>query len=222
MQDLFSLLPMSMDGVEKAISHARMACYLKAAKGDRQLALRLYIWNARLCEALYLPMQFAEVTTRNAIKIPVEKRFGANWYVNHKFINLLPNRLRDELALAERKARKKHSTATNQDHITANLSFGFWVALMTAAYDKHLWMSGVKGSFPFASSVEDRQAIYVLLNALRRFRNDIAHHAAIFDRYPQREFQNALRVIKLICAETHWLASQTARVGQIISERPTV
>ena len=80
-------------------------------------------------------MQFAEIAARNAIKIPVEKRFGPNWYLNHKFINILPKRMKDELAQAEKQERKKRGAALNQDHIVASLSFGFWVALMTSAYD---------------------------------------------------------------------------------------
>jgi hypothetical protein len=220
MQYPFSIMPTRLASIERTLSPARLGRYLPAANGDKQLALRLYLWNARLCEALYLPMQFAEIAARNAIKIPVEKRFGPDWYLNHKFINILPKRMKDELAQAEKQERKKRGTALNQDHIVASLSFGFWVALMTSAYDKHLWVNGVKTSFPSAAPKDDRHAIYLMLDAMRKFRNDAAHHVAIFDRHPQREFQNALKITKLICDDTHWLSSETARVGQVISDRP--
>ena len=85
---------------------------------------------------------------------------------------------------------------------------------------KHLWVNGVMTSFPSAAPKDDRHAIYLMLDAMRRFRNDAAHHVAIFDRHPQREFQNALKITKLICDDTHWLSSETARVGQVISDRP--
>jgi hypothetical protein len=59
MQYLFSCLPNTYDGIEETLSHARLARYLpaaRAANGDHHLALRLYIWNSRLCEAMYLPL----------------------------------------------------------------------------------------------------------------------------------------------------------------------
>ena len=49
------------------MSPARLDRFVPAARGDRNHALRLYIWNARLCEKFYLPIQLAEVTMRNAI-----------------------------------------------------------------------------------------------------------------------------------------------------------
>lgn len=220
MQYPFSLLPVPYAAVQKALSPARLGRYMPAANDDPHLALRLYIWNARLCEALYLPLQFAEVAARNAIQIPVGKRFGQAWYINSKFIHILPDRMKSELSETVRLETKKRGAVLTQDHIIAGLSFGFWVSLMTAAYDKHLWMHGVKGSFPGASHADDRHAIYVMLDDMRKFRNDVAHHVAIFDRSPQREFQNALRVTEMVCAETHWLSKETARVSRVINERP--
>lgn len=43
------------------MSQARLARYLPAAKGDRFHALRHYVWNARLCEEFYIPLQFSEI-----------------------------------------------------------------------------------------------------------------------------------------------------------------
>lgn len=142
--------------------------------------------------------------------------------MNQKFINLLPDRMRFELAETVRIERGKRGSALNGDHIIAGLSFGFWVSLMTSAFDKQLWMHGVQSSFPGASVDEDRRAIHVMLDDLRKFRNDIAHHVAIFDRSPQRHFQNALKITGLVCKDVHWLSAQVARVGQVINERPLI
>jgi hypothetical protein len=204
--------------------------YLPRAWGDIcplqkaiQMALRLYIWNIRLCEALYLPLQFAEVAARNAIQIPIGKRFGPSWYINQKFINLLPERMKFELSETLRlEIAKRGADALKQDHIIAGLSFGFWVSLMTSAYDKQLWMHGITSSFPGAAPTDGRQAIHARLDDMRKFRNDVAHHVAIFDRSPQREFQNALRLTEMVCSETHWLSAETSRVSAIINERPKI
>lgn len=220
MQYHFSLLPGPLAAVQNTLSPARLGRYMPAAKGDPNLALRLYIWNIRLCEALYLPLQFAEVAARNAIQVPIGKRFGPSWYINQKFINLLPERMKFELSETLRvEIAKRGAIALKQDHIIAGLSFGFWVSLMTSAYDKQLWMRGVTSSFPGAAPTDDRQAIHARLDDMRKFRNDVAHHVAIFDRSPQREFQNALRLTEMVCSETHWLSAETARVSAIINER---
>lgn len=203
------------------MSPARLARYMPAAKGDKHLALRLYIWNGRICEALYLPMQFAEVSSRNAIQLPVGKRFGEDWFENDKFRNLLAEKMRGELDETVRKERKRRKHYFTQNHIIAGLSFGFWIRLMTKAYDNQLWANGVVNSFPNAGKDEDREAIYQRLDRLRRFRNDIAHHVAIFDRKPQSELQNAMHITNSICSDTHWLAASLSNVSRVINERPS-
>nr|WMC97385.1 hypothetical protein RAR13_01315 [Aminobacter aminovorans] len=222
MQYPFSCVQNTFDCIEKTLSPARLARYLPAANGDKHLALRLYVWNARLCEAMYLPLQTAEVAVRNAVQIPVGKRFKNQWYTNPKFLNLLPARMKGELEETVRKETKKRGAALTQDHIVANLSFGFWANLMTRAYDKHLWAIGVRQSFPGAGAREDREAIYQMLDQMRSFRNEVMHHYAIFDRGPQAKFQNVLHITKMVCPETHWLSLHLSRVSQIINARPMV
>lgn len=73
MQEPFSCIADTLDAIEATISPARLKRYIPTAKGDRQLALRLYLWNVRICEAFYFPLQTAEIAARNAIKKPVEK-----------------------------------------------------------------------------------------------------------------------------------------------------
>ena len=220
MQRPFSCIPATYDAVEATLSPARLARYLPAAKGDKHIALRLYVWNARICEALYLPLQFAEVSARNAISMPVRKRFGTDWYNNPKFCNLLPDRHKHNLSTTAAKERKRRGTGLNQDHIITGLPFGFWVSLMTKAYQNHLWVNGVRGSFPSAEKAQTRESIYRRLDQMRHFRNAVAHQYAIFDRNPQREIQNALHITKLICTETHWLSQETSKLSLVINQRP--
>jgi hypothetical protein len=167
-----------------------------------------------------MPIQMAEVTARNAIFIPVSKRFGAGWYDNPKFQNILAERMRNELADVVKRQRKRRKANLTGNHIIADLSFGFWTRLMTAAYDKHLWANGVKNSFPNASRSEGREQIFVRLDRLRKFRNDVAHHYAVFDKGPSSEYQNALHLTKLACDETHWLTKELSSVSQVINNRP--
>lgn len=221
MQHPFSCLPATFDAIESTISQARLERYLPAAKGDKHLALRLYVWNARLCEALYLPFQLAEVSSRNAVQKPVGKRFGPKWYESDKFRNILSDRMKDEIDETVKKEKAKRNKWFTENHVVAGLSFGFWVRLMTSSYDKQLWANGVVNSFPNVAKAEGRPEIHARLERLRKFRNDVAHHVAIFDKNPNTQFQNSLHLINLVCSETHWLTTELARVNQIINSRPT-
>ncbi len=222
MQYPFSCLPNTYDCIERTLSPARLARYLPASNGDKHFALRLYIWNMRLCEAMYLPLQTAEVSIRNAVQKPIARRFGDKWYENPKFINLLPPYMKEELKETNRKEFNKYGNNVTKDHIIANLNFGFWVTLMTKAYDKHLWINGVGQSFPNSTASDNRQAIHSMLDKMRDFRNEIMHHHRIFDRRPQAQFQNLIHTTKLICVETHWLMLETSTVSQVINSRPRI
>lgn len=224
MQYQFSCLPKTYDGIEDALSPARLARYLPAAKasnGDRHLALRLYVWNARLCEAMYFPLQIAEIAVRNAVEKSITKRFGDRWHENAKFVNLLPKRMKTELTEVIRKSGARQNGLTAKDDIVANLTFGFWVSLMTRSFENHLWVNGISQSFTHSKATDTRETIHKSLEEIRIFRNKIMHHHPIFDKNPQAKFQQLLFITKLICLETHWLMSQISTVNQTINTRPS-
>lgn len=193
---------------------------MPAAGGCRHLALRLYVWNGRLCEALYLPLQLAEVACRNAISIPVGKRFGPLWFEDHRFENILHSITKDTLRDTVRKEKAKRKAAFTVNHIIAALPFGFWTNMMTKSFDKHLWANGVKVAFPLAELPDTRESIYGRLDKMRNIRNDVMHHYAIFDKGPQAEIQNALHLVGLVCRETEWLAQQLGTMSRMINDRP--
>ena len=95
------------------------------------MALRLYVWNARICEAFYLPLQLAEVTIRNRIHAGVILRYGTGWEAQGRFLCTLPQRLQSELNETLRKERVVRGAALTINHVVAGLSFGFWVNLLT-------------------------------------------------------------------------------------------
>lgn len=221
MQAPFCCTHATFASVEACLSAARLARYLPEAKGDRHLALRLYVWNTRLCEAFYLPIQFAEVAARNAIHKPVNARFGAGWYRDTGFRAVLPDRLRQELDKVVADEQRLRRARFTGDHVIAGLSFGFWLNLVTSSYEKHLWTNGMKSSFPNLERGDDREVVYRCLDQLRHFRNKIAHHYAIFDKGPREQLQNAFRVIGWVSTDTHWLADELTNVVRVLSRKPT-
>ncbi len=220
MQHPFSCVPSVMQSIEQSLSIARLARYLPAAGGDRQLALRLYIWNSRLCEALYLPTQFGEVCSRNAISAALQCSYGSDWITNRTFVANLPRRLRDELTNAMTKERLASGSYATPNDVVSRLSFGFWVHLLTTGFDHLIWKSGVRQHFPHAPLRIQRQDIHGRLERLRNFRNRLAHHYPVFDRRPNAVHTEIIELIGWICMDTKWLAMELSTVSKVINQRP--
>ncbi|MBA8836474.1 Abi family protein [Rhizobium leguminosarum] len=194
---------------------------MAAARNDKQRALRLYVWNARLCETFYLPIQIAEVAARNAVLKPLGRRFGQKWYEDPRLTAILPPRLEQELEDAVDKERRRHGGSLSSGHVVSALSLGFWVALMGTSYSNHLWHNGIRGSFPNATAAEDQVAVHVMLDDMRKLRNDIMHHSAIFDRKPQLKMANVMKIISLVSFETHSYVNRLNRLQTVLNERPS-
>jgi hypothetical protein len=220
MQLTFSCLSKNYSGIEKTLSEARLSRYMGGAGGDKHHALRLYVWNARLCEALYFPTQVGEVAVRNAIHDALRSKHGENWIDRGSFLCTLPDRLRTELDAVRQDERSVYGSDMNVNHLVSGLSFGFWVHLLTKNYDDVLWPKYFRSSFPNKPRTIDRQQLYNRVDRLRVFRNRIAHHKPIFDRSPTAEYQNILDLLSWVCADTRWFVVTTASVAQTISAKP--
>lgn len=220
MQQPFSCTPLTYSQLERSFSQARLGRYLTDAKEDKNYALRLYIWNVRLCEAFYLPTQFAEITVRNAIHGALCEKFGTNWNLQGSFLCTLPNRLRTELEVVTKTERFAYGTETTINHIVSGLSFGFWLHLLTKNYDDVLWPIYFSSFFPNKPDNIDRKKLYDRLDAIRTFRNRLAHHKPIFDRKPKSEYSNLLEVVCWVCRDMRWFITTLSRVDQTIALKP--
>jgi len=204
------------------MSHARFARFLPPAKGDRNLALRLYIWNARLCEEFYIPLQFTEVALRNAIHRRLHHLFGPDWHSETDFTDIIPDRHKKELSGLVSAERARLGTAFTPNDVVAGLTFGFWLNLMSRALEHVLWRPGVRSAFPHLPVGFDRELVYRRLEQLRKFRNAVMHHYAIFDMGPTHEYQNIQTLLSWICPETTWLMKQLSNPAAVLQRRPRI
>jgi hypothetical protein len=158
--------------IEKYLSPERLAEYFTLAKGKRFLAIKFYERNTELSEALYGVIQGFEVTLRNAIHELLKKQIGHdNWYEH------IPLEQPELNSLQE--AREKitgRGYAITAPRMIAELTFGFWVRLVAATYEKTLWVPHLHRIFPIRMS---RRTLYVRLDKIKKFRNRIAHHERI-------------------------------------------
>jgi hypothetical protein len=162
--------------LEETISRQRLGRYLTATGGELDAALALYERNFRISEAFYTPLQCLEICVRNRFNDVLCATYGADWFQNGN-----PHLGPDALAMIAGavaqlgQARKPVTTGA----IVAELSFGFWVGLVGPRYDHTLWRTALHRAF---QQPLRRKLVHGRLNALRRFRNRIAHHEPIWFR----------------------------------------
>jgi hypothetical protein len=220
MQYPFSAVPSVLANLENTLSPQRMGRYLVAAKGDKHKVLRLYVWNARLCEAFYLPCQLAEVAVRNRLHAILSRKFSANWHLDNSFISPLPKRFQDELKHAIQDCRWDHGGAMTVNHVVGSLAMGFWCHLLTQNFDHILWLNGMRNAFPGLPRNQQRQDVYNKVDRLRQWRNRIAHHGVIIDKNMKDEIANIELILSWICPDTTWFMTETCAVQYVINQRP--
>jgi hypothetical protein len=220
MQYPFSCTHLTYIEIEKTISVPRIGRYFAEAKGDKNRALRLYVWNAAVCESFYLPNQILEVAIRNRLHFVLTAKFGIDWHINKSFTSPLPQRLQVQIANTIRDCTRDHGTAMTVNHVVSGLSLGFWSHLLTSNFDAILWSGGMTVAFPFVPPLTLRQDVYDKIEKFRNWRNRIAHHGAIFDKRPMKELQNIQLLLSWVCPETLWFVNEVNSVQRILGRKP--
>ena len=164
---------------EKAFSPARLNKYLKACNGDATAALMLYRQNIKLCQKCYGILNIFEVVLRNAINEHYKTFFAdPNWIRNQLksggMLESHPQRVSVLQTIAE---LDKNGRYTN-DRVVSSVSFGFWTYLFTKVPYKNGGKTLLK-VFPLKAKGLGQRDIYNELQAVKAFRNRIAHHEAI-------------------------------------------
>lgn len=222
MQAPFSCTPLVLNDIETAISSARLGRYLNAAAGDKQRALRLYVWNVRLCEELYLPLQTAEVAVRNAVHSALVTHYGRGWYSRPAFIDVLPDRYKAEVAKTTLDEQMRRAGMFTGDHVVAGMPFGFWVHLLSMSFDHLLWKNGMGAAFANIPAHVGRLQVFDRVDRLRKFRNKVMHHYAIFDQDPLEEHKNAMNIVSWASDGLQWYVRELSNPQTVMAGKPKV
>ncbi|WP_417812510.1 hypothetical protein [Thalassospira alkalitolerans] len=201
------------------LSDRRLQRYAPAADDAGVAREDIYLWNCDLSEAFHFALHMAEVTCRNSIHSALLYK-GDHWFEDRTFRELLDApRLNDlDIALSDEKAQ--HRTAFDTHHLVSALSFGFWEHLTTKRFKRYLFPKGFQKNFKYAPWNANLEDLHDLIESVRRWRNRIAHHNAIFDKGPSSKYQDALKLIAWSSPDLEaWVASR-CRVNQIINARP--
>jgi hypothetical protein len=212
--------PAQFPSILDAFHCDRIDRYLPAAGGGQHDAFRLYLWNCALCEAFYLPLHVAEVACRNTIHKRLLARLGEHWYDNTTFRRILSDRQHYHLEDAIADERAQHGVLMTSHHLVSALMFGFWEHLLTKRFERLLWSRGMTDAFPHLPNALGRQDVLDRVEAIRRWRNRIAHHRAIFDKGPTAKGQEVTQFVWWISEDlVDWL-SRASKVGVAVGLRP--
>lgn len=206
--------------VEKAIQEQRLVRYLPAAGGDKKAAFQFYMWNCALCQSFFYPLHFAEISVRNAIHKALLARLGDQWFDHATFRKILDPKYVRELSDAVGDENAQHGAAMTPHHVVSGLSFGFWEHLMTKRFERLLWKYGIVHNFPKAPMGTTYLEVRERIETVRRWRNRIAHHQAIFDKNPTTKYQETIELLGWICADTSQWVQSISNYSLVVGLRP--
>jgi hypothetical protein len=187
----------AFSALDHTITSDRLTPYLVASKGDKCLAVQLYERNTKLSEGLFGVIQPLEIALRNSIHHVMQTATGqAHWY-DHP---LIQPKEQESIEEAKRNLKRWNKQVTPA-RVIAELTFGFWVRLNAASYEKSVWVKYLYRAFP-EMKPPDRDTIFHRLDMVRTLRNRIAHHEPIFTRYVHQDYLQIVAAIRWICPVT--------------------
>ncbi|CCF83444.1 Abi family protein [Nitrolancea hollandica] len=171
-----------VSGLYLPVSSERLEAYRPIDGCDLEMVINYY-WNLCLCESLYPTLSAVEVALRNTIHTAISTQFGDHWFDNQKIV------LKDEHKNASKARDKlqKHRRPETPGRIVAELSFGFWVAMLNRPYEERIWSlnkySLLKTAFPFATNKVRKQWLlrgrFFEINLLR---NRVMHYEPVWNQ----------------------------------------
>lgn len=201
----FIYTPEQIGSVLALISQDRFCRYLTASKGDEREALRRYEHNTALSESLYGVLQGFEIALRNSIHNTMTRETGmADWFDHFD----LDGAEIDSVTEAKGKILRKRNIVT-PSCVVAELTFGFWVALIARHYDARLWVPHLHKAFP--SKNLQRRPTHKRLSVIRLLRNSVAHHECILHRDLAQQYREIIEAATWICRDTATWIRRTTR-----------
>jgi len=212
--------------VEDFLSLERLTSYYDNNKEPLSLAIARYQWNLRLCAALYTPLHVFEIGLRNSVHRAISTKHGSEWLETP---NTLSSREQATVQDALSKLRKlKPSVTTGK--LIAELSFGFWVALLYKKYESSatkqdhafFWPFCLMEAFPhIPRNIRKRSEILRRLERIKELRNRVFHHEPILKIPTLKErYDEILEAISWLQGDSSVLLSECNFLEILHSQNP--
>jgi hypothetical protein len=201
-------------------SRERLEPYLRACRGDRSAAVRLYAWNIQVSAAFQAPLGCLEIEYRNALHYQLTALFGRDdwWLAPNMLLHHTAQRI---VADAVQEIRRRGEPLTPARTV-AELSFGFWVSLLGsgADYETRLWRPTLRHAFPGYRG--RRKPLHKEFDEVRRLRNRIAHHEPVHRRDLAADHEQVIRLLGYISPEYAAWVRLHDRVPEVLACRVDV
>ncbi|TDD66974.1 hypothetical protein E1298_39805 [Actinomadura rubrisoli] len=207
--------------LHQALSQARFTPYRLAASGDMERALRLYWWNVEVSAALYGPLHCLEVALRNALNERLQTAYDrADWWESAP---LTPDG-RFKVERAQTNARKNLRRGRRRplvpDDVVAELTFGFWVGLLSRTNDRAFWVPTLHRAFTGYSGRRD--ILYKEFLSMVLLRNRVMHYEPVHHRDLRTDHLTVYRLMEYIRPELAVEARSLDRVPSVLARRHEV
>jgi hypothetical protein len=201
---------------------ARTACRLPP---DDEHAVLLHEWNAAVACSLMMSFQIFEVSLRNHMHDALSDHFRTRTWWGHlqgklwtASDNLLASQKDDVNKAIEVSARRKKGVTPGG--VISELSFGFWLSLIGAAYDNPSagvthWRNCLHAVFDKSGKI-GRKETYAALEQIIRLRNKCAHHEPIVTLNIDAEHNHLVSVARRFSRATAEWITQTSLTPHII------
>jgi hypothetical protein len=202
--------------------------WLAAADKDESRALKLYEWNAQLSAAFLRDLAHVEVGLRNAYDGALSAHWPGpvHWTKDGErlFAPLYRTRSgrRVDVNVKNRKAmqravREAGGASAPPGKVIAELNFGFWRYLSSAAHEKVLWVPYLHHGFRPRT---DRRDVDRPVGELHDLRNRVAHHEPLLRTDIAARCADVLAVADLIDPHLALHISATSTVMTLQAARP--
>jgi hypothetical protein len=206
--------PTFFQQVESILAPERLDAYRQDGAAP-VVTLARYLWNMALCEALYSPLQIAEIALRNSLHGCLSARFGGDrWY---DVIAALPAWQQRQLNEVRQKLLAEGKPVT-PGRMVAELHFGFWTGFFNKSHARTgLGHALARLAFAHAPRPErDLKKLDARWRRIRDLRNRIFHHERIIHwKDLAAQHSSILQTIAWISPELHEIARALDRFTAI-------
>ena len=166
-----------------------------------------FILISEISAALWVHIMAFETTLRDFISEKLQRIYGVfDWWL---VPNLLSRSDLKDINYATKRLSGRQLPISNEN-IVANLSFSFWVELLSKRYHQKIWMKLVKF---FPAYPGRREDFYNKAREIRNLRNVIAHHGPILRRDLFRDHAYLHQLTALLDPE---LANEVKRKSRVL------
>lgn len=168
---------MQYSDYEKLLSVARMSKYIKACRGDKAKAIRLYHYNIKLSGRMFAVINMFEIILRNSIDKHYQSYFSdPDWMIHQIGTGKMFSE--SELEISQKSKELIKDKKYSPDRMVSSFMMGFWTYMFTKRHYKQGGKTLLQ-IFPNKPKGTTQKIVYSELSEIRELRNRIAHHEPI-------------------------------------------